>query len=252
MEQQGGISLPDAKHSAYAHILTRCVGRDELVQVDTLSFDILPGDRLLLCSDGLSSAFNTDQDIAKYLEKNGGDAAEALVAKAKELDGSDNISAIAIEFGPAAQEASYAEEVQLQFDTLKEIYLFSSLSLPEAAQVLEIVTVHDFEANDVIMREGEKGDLFYMILNGELEVSRANKTLAILREGDHIGEVSFLANGSRSATVKALSKSRLMAIKSDDFRDLINEDRKLGNKLLWSLAQEIGQKLSKSSDQVSV
>ncbi|MCB0318996.1 MAG: cyclic nucleotide-binding domain-containing protein [Bdellovibrionales bacterium] len=247
MKQKGGVQLLDPKNSPYAHVLTRCLGKEELVLVDTLSLDLLPNDSFLLCSDGLSSAFNNDLDIETKIAELGTEAVEKLVLHAKELDGGDNISAITVEVISEDKQKVFADEIKLQFQILKQIYLFKDLSTQEAMQVLEVVAVQDFKAGDVIITEGEKGDFFYMILEGELEISRNGKEIATLGYGNHIGEISFLANESRTATVRSRTNSRLMGIRSTDFRDLINRDKNLGNKLLWNLAQEIGSKLSKSN-----
>lgn len=69
MHLSGGLSKEEAATSRYQHVLTRSIGPHEFVDVDTLLFDLLPGDRILLCSDGLSNYFSDDSVIAELLAK---------------------------------------------------------------------------------------------------------------------------------------------------------------------------------------
>src|SRR4030095_3834372 len=54
-------SLAKSPYSAYKNAVTRAVGVYETVQVDTIDFDVLPGDQFLLCSDGLHSYLDDDR-----------------------------------------------------------------------------------------------------------------------------------------------------------------------------------------------
>ena len=79
-----------------AHVLTRAVGAQPAVQVDTLVLDVSPGDRLLLCSDGLSHYLKDEGWLAGVLEGDDLDAVvDHLVEFANGRGGSDNITALA-------------------------------------------------------------------------------------------------------------------------------------------------------------
>jgi PPM family protein phosphatase len=93
----GHISAEEADDHPQSHMLTRCLGLTRFVNVDRIDLDLTPGDRLLLCSDGLNSMVPAD-GIAKALTNGTADeAAWKLVEAANKAGGHDNISVIVID-----------------------------------------------------------------------------------------------------------------------------------------------------------
>lgn len=95
--KKGNITAVEALSHPHRNILTRAVGTGEDVLVDTGSFGLLPGDRVLLCTDGLTNMV-ADEEIAATLRQ-GGDVAALLagmVEKANAAGGLDNITAILV------------------------------------------------------------------------------------------------------------------------------------------------------------
>ena len=93
----GDITQDEARTHPFRHVLSRCLGREDLHQVDVRQLDIQSGDRLLLCSDGLTEEL-IDEKIAYYLQESPliDKAAIALVEAAKEQGGHDNITIVII------------------------------------------------------------------------------------------------------------------------------------------------------------
>jgi protein phosphatase len=93
----GEITPDQARMHPLRHVLAQCLGREDLRQVDVQSLQTQPGDRLLLCSDGLTEELS-DQIIASHLksiracEK----AATSLVNAAKDKGGRDNITVVIV------------------------------------------------------------------------------------------------------------------------------------------------------------
>jgi PPM family protein phosphatase len=93
----GEITSDQARSHPLRHVLAQCLGRDDLRQIEVGSLDVQPGDRLLLCSDGLTEELS-DQLIANHLksiracEK----AATALINAAKDHGGRDNITVVIV------------------------------------------------------------------------------------------------------------------------------------------------------------
>jgi PPM family protein phosphatase len=96
--RSGDISREQAKVHPWRHVLSQCLGRKELYGIDVQLLDIQPGDRLLLCSDGLTEEV-PDESIDEVLAKSNDceEAATALVEAAKSAGGSDNITVIIVE-----------------------------------------------------------------------------------------------------------------------------------------------------------
>jgi protein phosphatase len=94
--RRGALTEDEARNHPMGNIITRYMGRDGKFDADIYKERITPHDLVLLCSDGLSNALNAGQ-IRKILLRHGPSRACArLIALAKRLDGSDNISAIVI------------------------------------------------------------------------------------------------------------------------------------------------------------
>jgi len=94
--KKGLITADEARHSRQKNVITRAVGSREYVQVDTRSLPVRPGDRFLLCSDGLHG-YLEDSEIASFAEGNVEDAAGRAVALANRRGGRDNITAIVVD-----------------------------------------------------------------------------------------------------------------------------------------------------------
>ena len=89
----GILSPEEAATGAGRHILTRCLGLELFVAADTITVNIVPGDMLLLCSDGLHG-YVTDSEMQTILKAHHDldRAAAALVAAANDAGGKDNVS----------------------------------------------------------------------------------------------------------------------------------------------------------------
>src|SRR5262249_15744542 len=80
-----------------------------------------------------------------------------------------------------------------------------------------------FAKNDTVVRIGDPGDTFYVVLEGELEVWDAGsppRQTGTLRRGDYFGEMALLQEGKRTATVTVARRSRLLAIDKPAFDQL--------------------------------
>ena len=98
MVDGGIISESEAAHHPQANIITRAIGADaEALSLDKRTGPLMQGDRLLLCSDGLSKTLPLER-LAELLAMDGEGRAERLVMAAVEAQAADNVTAITIEF----------------------------------------------------------------------------------------------------------------------------------------------------------
>ncbi|MCG8456607.1 MAG: cyclic nucleotide-binding domain-containing protein [Holophagales bacterium] len=101
----------------------------------------------------------------------------------------------------------------------------------------------EYQAQDVVFKQGEPGDYMCLIQAGELEVVQElggyEKQVAVLERGDFFGEMAILEDEPRTHSVRALSEVKLIKIDRDDFPGLLAKKpdvavrmfRKLGNRL---------------------
>jgi CRP-like cAMP-binding protein len=104
-------------------------------------------------------------------------------------------------------------------------------------------------AGEVILKQGDDGDYYYIIKHGKVKVTRASKTgaeltLATLKDGDAFGEEALLSEAKRNATITMDSDGTLMRLSKEDFNALLKEPMLSWLSLEEALAQvEKGAKL---------
>jgi serine/threonine protein phosphatase PrpC len=94
--KQGLITEEEAKVSPHRNVITRSVGGRDYVEVDTGVVEVKPGDRFVLCSDGLHG-YLEEAEIPDIVALGGKDTAEAFISLANERGGSDNITVVVVE-----------------------------------------------------------------------------------------------------------------------------------------------------------
>ena len=102
-----------------------------------------------------------------------------------------------------------------ELELVAEVPLFEPLSLGAKEHLAGKLTHVHVEPGEVVVRAGETGDRFYIVGEGELEIT--NGTRGSAHGGDFFGEIALLRDVPRTATVRAVSPSELYALERDDF-----------------------------------
>jgi PPM family protein phosphatase len=234
MVKAGRVPPSQVADHPYAHVLARSLGAAPHVEVDTAFVQVEPGDRFLLCTDGLHRYF-PGRDILEVSRSSPSltDLVEKLIREANGRGGRDNITVIAVEADRGAQTirtVGLQEEIKL----LQQLFLFEKLTDQEVMRVMRIMYKRTCPDGEVIIREGEEGHAFFIVVDGEVSITLRGKPLTTLRGGDHFGELALLDNEVRSATATAKGEVSLLEIKRKDFAALVQEDAQLALKLLSS------------------
>jgi serine/threonine protein phosphatase PrpC len=241
----GTITKDQAASSQYRNVITRAVGIQESVQVDTLIVDCLPGDLFVLCSDGLHG-YLADEEVAALAGAcpNLKELPDRLVASANERGGKDNITAVVVNC--SADPAISSEEVaeaQSRMEALKKIPLFRHLTYKEQTAVLSLASTRTFASGREIVTEGQPGEELFVVIRGRVSIEKAGVEIAELRTGGHFGEMGLIDNAPRSATVRAIEPTRVMVIARTDLMNLMRRESILAVKLLWSFVQVLSDRL---------
>jgi len=105
--------------------------------------------------------------------------------------------------------------------------LFQPLRRPLVEQLAAKLEQRRVEAGDVVVREGDVGDLFYVIESGALDARHDGRLLTHMSAGDHFGEIALLRDVPRTATVVATEDSVLQTIQREDFLAALTGDEEL-------------------------
>jgi CRP-like cAMP-binding protein len=122
---------------------------------------------------------------------------------------------------------------------IKNIPLFARLSRKELEQVAALADEIDFPADKEIIREGERGREFFVLLSGGADVIRSGQRIAHLAEGDFVGEVAVIARIPRTATVKTTEPTRALVVTDQALRGLMRKFPDMQLKVLQAVAERL-------------
>ena len=136
---------------------------------------------------------------------------------------------------------------------------FASLNTEELGFVAEHLHFLEVNPDHVLFKEGEKGDSVYFVIDGELEVIKESVSgrrvgvdkvvIASLTKGRSIGEMSVIDNTPRSATVRTITRSTMVALSMGGFDLILEEYPRIGIKILKGIARLLSTNLRKTSSQ---
>ncbi|TME66426.1 MAG: cyclic nucleotide-binding domain-containing protein [Chloroflexi bacterium] len=122
---------------------------------------------------------------------------------------------------------------------LRHVPLFEHLTKKELDFIARKGDEVDIPAGKVLTREGRPGDTFYVLLEGQAEVTIAGKRRRVLKAGDFFGEISMIDRGLSTATVTTLTPSRMFVMSHAQFRDAIKGSDALMVKVLMAMGQRL-------------
>jgi PPM family protein phosphatase len=245
--------IESSPYKQYKNAVTRAVGVYGSVEVDTFDFDILPGDRFLLCSDGMYAYVDEDELPKQLADGEVKEVPHKLVEKANSGGGHDNITAVVIRVGEtaSAETAPRTTEVSLKLEVLKGMQMFRYLSYKELVRVSNIAEMIELEKGATVFSAGQPGDAMYVVLGGGVRLAKGDTVVAELVRGHHFGEMALVDRSVRSLTATTTEPTRLVVISRKDFYEIIKREPTSAVKMLWSFVQVLGQRLRKTTNDLS-
>ncbi len=231
--------------------ITRAVGVYERVDVDTLVIELIAGDTLMLASDGLHGYLTAPEELDAPLALPGDESVKALIRLANDRGGKDNITSVVIRVGEeGAVDAARAKRLALKRDVMAHMPLFSRLSERELLRVMQLVEVREYTDGDVVIREGDKGDELFIVLDGKVRVARGDQVITHLGQGEHVGEMALIRSVPRSATVTAVGSAELVSIRRQDFFEVLRKEHEVAVKMLWQFLGVLADRLDQTNNQL--
>ncbi|ACB51788.1 hypothetical protein cce_2440 [Crocosphaera subtropica ATCC 51142] len=124
-------------------------------------------------------------------------------------------------------------------ELLNKVEYFKTLDDLHIRKLIEIGTLKELKHNEILFRENDPGDAFYIILSGSVEIytETLNKTLAILEKGDFFGELALMLGIPRTASVKAQRETILFSINNQQFDILLKNHPALCDRIVEELGK---------------
>jgi len=138
---------------------------------------------------------------------------------------------------PVPSAASIKQDEKME--RLEAVPLFSACTQRQLRAVARIADVFDAAAETALIRAGEPGEEFFLIVEGTARVHVSAKKRVRLRSGDFFGEMSLLDGEPRSATVVAETPLRLLVISRRNFSALLDEVPGMTQTLLATLSRRV-------------
>ena len=141
----------------------------------------------------------------------------------------------------------------MDLNLLKHAAIFQDLDEGELARVSEVCREQRFSLGQHIFKEGEAGNRLYLIVEGDVRISRdvpgsGEEALAVLKPGALFGEMSVFDRSERSTDAISNGGTKVLTIARSDFELLLDFNRELAYKVLWSCVRLLSMRLRSTND----
>jgi CRP/FNR family transcriptional regulator, cyclic AMP receptor protein len=138
-------------------------------------------------------------------------------------------------------------------DLLRSLPIFAALSPDELGKIAELCESQSWESGEYIFREGEPGNRLFIIVEGGVRISReipgaGEEALAVLKRGALFGEMAVFDKSERSTDAISHGGTTALTISRSEFEMLLEFNRDLAYKVLWSVVRMLSGRLRSTND----
>ncbi len=250
MKRRGRVQERGHIGQTFTEALTRALGVLDSARVDLLDLELIPGDRFILCTDGIHGVLGDDQMQVVVPRGSVEEVADDLIEAALQRGAPDNATALVLDVLDD-KSTDRAMLVRRRLEALQGVSMFRYLPYADLIRVAGIATERVIKPGTELCTEGEFGESLFIILEGAAVVLKGDGvTIAELQPGQHVGEMSLIERAPRSATVRAKTAMSVLVIERDAFFGLLSEEQ-TAVKLLWGLVRMLNARLRSTSDELS-
>lgn len=127
----------------------------------------------------------------------------------------------------------------VKVEGLKRAPLFEDLSKKELAQLARVTEDLQVAPGTVLCREGKLGHEFFVIVDGEAEVTKDGTRIATRTGGEFFGEIALITTTKRTASVTATTPLRCFILTRGEFRRVLDENPSVQRKVMEALAERL-------------
>ena len=138
-------------------------------------------------------------------------------------------------------------------DLLRSVAIFKDLDDTELAEVAELCREEKYVSGEYIFREGESGNRLYLIVEGDVRISRdvpgsGEEALTVLKPGALFGEMAVFDRSERSTHAISNGGTTVLTITRPDFEMLLDFNREMAYKVLWAVTRVLSARLRSTND----
>mgnify|MGYP001370095867 CR=1 FL=1 len=205
----GQISWDQARRHPFRSVLSRSLGPQRSVVVDTLSLHVSPGDTVVLSTGGLSEIFDRPRTAVELLAEGDLDhATAALLARTRELGSTADATVIALRIAD-----THRDPHAITVDTLQSTSVFGMLDLAARSRVVGAGVLDKHEAGDELLHAGQPYGGLWLVVEGHLQWK--SDTIAELGPGDWFGEAALVGEARCPANVRALAPTTMFVLPTE-------------------------------------
>lgn len=124
-------------------------------------------------------------------------------------------------------------------EVLRSVPLFAGLTDSAINAIADMAHETTYDGDAVLVREGDEGDRFIVLVEGSAAVDQGGSQVATLRAGDFLGEIALVDGKPRNATVTAIEPIRAFEIRRDDFSALMDRSPSVRLGILMALTDRV-------------
>ena len=133
----------------------------------------------------------------------------------------------------------FSQDTKVQ--ALNGVPLFEGLSHRELVQLERVCVDLQVEPGKVLCKEGQIGHEFFVLVDGNVRVTRTGRRVATLSGGDFVGEIALITEMPRTATVTAETPVRLFVLTRREFHAVLDQNPNVERKVLRALARRLAE-----------
>lgn len=123
-----------------------------------------------------------------------------------------------------------------KLELLKRTPLLAGLSKHDIEEVGRLADEVDVRAGRVLMKEGDPGREFFVIIDGQVDITRGGQHLRTMGAGEFLGDIALVIERPRTATATAITDSRLLVLDHREFHSLMDQFPSIRISVLESVA----------------
>ena len=130
-----------------------------------------------------------------------------------------------------------------KIELIRKVPLFSKLNKKGLEDVAHIADELDLPKGKMMAEEGDRGREFFVLLEGEADVTKGDRSINRLGKGDFFGEIALVTHMPRTASVTAMSDVRVLVVTERDFAGLLKRSPEISRGVAEALAERIAPEI---------